>query len=206
MLWLIVTAGVIAWIFLFLPSMIYLFTTGKSRFDNLLCRFNDDAVKLYFVKFFPSETAPDGSELRKSFEKKMKKRYGRCHYVMPLFLLIVTSGIALAMITISALKWQGIKPEFPSLPAIAASALLGAFMWTAYDQLDRFKTADLTPNDIYICCYRFLIAVPMGYGFAFTVQEPVGVPLAFFLGTFPASTLMTLGRRFVTKKMDLGDF
>jgi hypothetical protein len=202
---LIVVACFIAWVFLFMPSAVYLFTTWESRFKNLLCHFNDDAVKLYLGKYFSSETLPTHGSLHKFFQKKIRLRYGRCHYVMPMFILIIISGIAIIMIGFSGLKILKITTDEAVLPPIAVSALLGAFMWTAYDQINRFGTGDFTPNDIYRCSFRFLIAVPMGVSFAAVVKDDVGIPLAFFLGTFPAKTLMTFGRRFVTKKLDLGD-
>ena len=205
MFWIIIIACLIAWIFLFLPSLIYLTTTWKNCFTNLMYRFNLDAIKLYLIKYFPSETLPDDSALKGFFEKKIMSRYGRCHYVFPLTLLIVISGIAMLLVAISVIGWLGMRADYKPLPPIAISALLGAFMWTAFDQITRFRTGDFTSHDVYICSYRFLITVPMGFSFAATVQDSVGIPLAFFLGTFPANTLTTFGRRFVTKKMDIGD-
>ena len=203
--WLIITACFIGWIFLFIPTIVYLITTWKTRFENVLSRFKDEAISLYLGRYFPSDTAPTDNSLRSFFKKRMEMRYGRSHYVMPILLLMVISGIAIFMVAFSALKGLKLITDDTVLPPIAISALLGAFMWTANDQIERFGTGDFTPNDVYNCSYRFLIAVPMGISFAAIFKDDAGIPLAFFLGAFPAKTLMTLGRRFVTKKLDLGD-
>jgi hypothetical protein len=205
MFWIIVIACGIAWLFVFLPSLIYLNTTWKIRLKNLMSRFNQEAIQLYLKKYFPSETVPTAAMLNAFFAKKIKSQFGPCQYIMPFILLVVISAIAITLVTISVLGWLEIRPDFKPLPPIAISAILGAFMWVAFDQLQRFRTGDFTSHDIYNCTYRFLIAVPMGFSFAATVKDPVGVPLAFFLGTFPTKTLMTFGKRFVTKHLDIGD-
>jgi hypothetical protein len=64
---------------------------------------------------------------------------------------------------------------------------------------------DFTAHDVYICSLRFLIAIPLGFSFAAVVKDPIGIPLAFFLGTFPANTLLKFGRRFVSQKLRLGE-
>ncbi len=205
MIWLIIAACLIAWLFTFLPAIAFLTGDWKTRFDNLVARFNDEAIKLYLAKFFPSEELPTTAGLEDYFSRRMKSHYGRKQFLLPILLWMLTSGLAIVLIARSVLQWLGLAPELLALPPIAASALLGAFMWTANDLVFRSGTGDLTPRDIYTCCYRFLIAVPMGYCLAFTVNEDVGIPLAFFLGTFPSDTLMRFGRRFVAKRLDIAD-
>lgn len=45
----------------------------------------------------------------------------------------------------------------------------------------------------------------MGFSFSAILNEPLGVPFAFFLGTFPANTLYVYGRRFVDQKLGIGE-
>ena len=78
-------------------------------------------------------------------------------------------------------------------------------MWVAYDQIRRWRIYDFTSNDIYKYSFRFLIAIPLGISFAAAIQDPVGIPFAFFLGTFPTDTLLTYGRRIVSERLKIGE-
>lgn len=203
--YLVMAGFIIAWLILFIPTLVYLGTTWKVRFDNLKSRFNDEAIRLYLTQYFPSETVPSGTSPTEFFERKVNASYGRYHYVPPLVLLIVISGIALTLIALSVFKWLGIDPSAPSIPPVAASALLGAYVWSAYDQIQRYRTRDFTSHDVYKSSFRFIIAVPLGYSVAALLKDEAGVTIAFFLGAFPVKTLTTLGKRLVTTKLGVGD-
>jgi hypothetical protein len=45
----------------------------------------------------------------------------------------------------------------------------------------------------------------MGFAFSSILTESAGVPFAFFLGTFPTSTLYKYGKRFVNQKLGIGE-
>ncbi len=202
----LITAGfIIAWLILFIPTLVYLGTTWKVRFDNLKSRFNDEAVRLYLTQYFPSETVPAGESRIEFFAQKVNASYGRSHYALPLVLLIAISGIALTLTAISVFKWLGIDSSAPSIPPIAASALLGAYVWSAYDQIQRYRTCDFTSHDVYKSSFRFIIAVPLGYSVAALLKDEAGVTVAFFLGAFPVNTVRTFGKRLVTAKLGIGD-
>jgi len=92
-----------------------------------------------------------------------------------------------------------------TLPPIALSALVGAYTWVVFDQLQRYRKRDFTRHDAYICSYRFIIAVPIGIIFSYFFKETIGVPLAFCLAAFPVKTLQTFSKRYVREKMSLRD-
>lgn len=88
---------------------------------------------------------------------------------------------------------------------MAAAAFLGAFSWVVTDQIQRLRTGDLTQHDVAICVLRFLIAIPFGYAFGAVLNESLGVPMAFLLGTFPTGILMKAGQRLAVQRLGLGE-
>jgi len=204
-IWLIAGACVLGWIFAFVPTAVFLSLEWRKRFSDIICRFSESAIKLYYRRYLASEANTAGNNLTESFQKQMQSRYGGQRFFLPLFLLILISGIAIALVDISVLSWLGLAPNLTAIPPIAVSAILGAYLWSVSDQIARFGTFDLSPNDVRSWCFRFLIAVPTGYCLAMTVKDDVGIPLAFFLGTFPTNTVASFGRRFVAKKLDIAD-
>jgi hypothetical protein len=93
------------------------------------------------------------------------------------------------------------------------ASLAGAFMWVISDELDRLRRRDFTTSDVYYYVFRVLIAIPFGWALAQTHIGPeqsaltlaITVPIAFFLGAFPTTTLFTIARRFVSQTLKLGD-
>lgn len=203
----IIAAALTAWLFLLLPSIIYLCKPWQIKFSNLLAVFHDDALKFYFERFFPAEPMPRDNELKNKFKQSCNVNFGRRLYYIPLALLGIISALGLVMVTANLLYWvdnpsSGFKDPFPP---IAISAFLGAYMWVANDQLQSFRKLDFSSHDVYVCSFRFLIALPMGFSFSAMLNDSAGVPIAFFLGTFPTSTLFKYGKRFVNQKIGIGE-
>lgn len=201
----IIISAIVAWLFLLIPSMIYLISTWKIKFDNLMAVFNKDALKFYFERFFPSQAIPSDEKIKEEFEKICCDNYGRKKYVIPLILLGIISALGMLMITSNLLDWVNPDPTYKPFPSIAISAFLGAYMWVANDQIQKFRKRDFSSYDLYACSFRFLIALPMGFSFSAILDEAVGVPFAFFLGTFPTNTLYKYGKRFIDQKLGIGE-
>jgi hypothetical protein len=198
----IIVTCAIAWIFLLLPSIVYLFSGWQTRFEMLRAVFDDKTLKLYFKKFFPSKKNIDRADLAEEFKDLFYKNHGKRHYIIPLIFLGLISAIGMLFTANSLFFWFKTKYYFKPIPAIALSAFLGAYMWVALDQLQRFKMRDFTSHDVCICGFRFLIAIPLGFSFSAIFSSSIGVTIAFLLGAFPAKTLLKYARRYVVKKMD----
>ena len=67
----------VAWIFLLIPSIIYLTTAWQTKFETLKAVLSPDALKLYFGQFFPSKKDIEPGQLGKEFESLYQSRYGR---------------------------------------------------------------------------------------------------------------------------------
>jgi len=199
----------IGWLMILLPSIYYLLTTWRNRRDKLFARFGPETIRLYYKQFFPSLAAlhekSTDNRIQRSFRRHFESLHGRRHYVLPLALLGLISGIGLLATSRSIQVWLGERVGVQSFPAIAISAFLGAYAWVLYDQIHRFRTEDFTIHDVYSCVFRFLIAIPTGLSFAAFVKNDVGIPLVFFLAGFPTQTLFKLSRRIVTNNLGLGE-
>jgi hypothetical protein len=199
--YIIVIACVIAWIFLLIPSISYLRTAWKTRFEMLKAILDENALKIYFEQFYPSKKNIQNNNLIKEFELLFNQHHGRKKYLIPIILLCVISGIGILFVANNLLFWLKIDPFFAPLPPITISAFLGAYMWVAYDQFYRFRTRDFNYHDVYNCSFRFIIAVPLGLSFAAIFKDSVVITSAFLLGSFPTQTLFKFGRRFMTQKL-----
>ena len=191
----------IGWIFLFIPSIVYLFTAWNTRFEMLKAVFDENRLKLYFKQFYPSEKNLEPGEYSERFENKYFKNYGKRRYIIPLILLGIISGLGMLLVAYDLFCWLKIYNQLRPINPIAISAFLGAYMWVAIDQLQRFRNRDFTYHDVYNCSLRFFIAIPLGVSFAALFKDTVGITTAFFLGAFPLQTLLKYGRRFVNDKL-----
>lgn len=205
----------VAWVVLLLPALVYLGTTWPNRRNFLFARLGTDAIELYYQQFFPTtvkkrlgkraakKAASEGIEVR--FRHDFARLYGRRHYLPPLFLLALVTGIGMVATSDSIQVWLGFEPGAKAYPKIAISAFLGAYAWVLYDQFERFRNGDFTAHDVYAAIYRFLIAIPLGISFALLMNEKIQVGTAFLLAAFPTTTLLKLARRLVNQRLEIGE-
>ena len=204
-------ACLVGWVVLLLPAVVYLWITWPNRRRFLLDRFSTKSIRLYYKQFFPSSAPgrfrkrrPEKEDIKAQFRKDFDSLYGRRHYILPLGLLSLISGIGMWVTARSLQAWVGnssIKP----FPPIVISAFLGAYAWVLFDQFARFRTGDFTAHDVYAGIYRFLIAIPLGISLAKFAKDEVGVAVAFLLAAFPTATLFKFSRRLASKNLKLGE-
>jgi hypothetical protein len=186
-----------------IPVLRYLVSGWQIRRDKLLSYLNQSALKVYYEQF-PYRVGDDG-DLAKAFRKQFNYLYGRRHFAIPITVLVLTCFITAWGIAMSLKSWFHVAPASYTLPKIAVSALLGAFVWSVTDEFSRIRSRDLSPMDVYSWSFRFLLAVPFGFAFAAVLKEDVGIPVAFFLGGFPTQTLFTFARRLAVQRLAVGD-
>lgn len=192
--------------FMFLPVVLYLVSGCAARRDNIFYYFDNQSFKLYLERFFRGQLIQPKGDYRSAFERKYHKRFGRRHYLLPIAFLLVTAFILLIMVSETVFAWLNLveQPKV-ELPAVAVSALAGAYMWVVFDLINRNRRLDLHPVDINRATFRLVIAVPFGYAFAAFAKDPIGIPLAFLAGAFPTNTLFALSRRLVTRQLKLSE-
>lgn len=196
---------IVAVVVALLPAAVYLITEWRTRRDRLFDVLADESLRLYYQRFFPSKRITKETKLEKYFQKEFGRLYGRRHYVIPLILLAVVTGMGMWMTAIKLTGWWEASNEAARFPMIVVSAFLGAYSWVLLDQFGRYQSRDFSKHNVYNGVYRLLISVPLGFSFAALANPAIGVPLAFLLGAFPTQTLMKFARRLVVEQMKLGE-
>lgn len=194
----------VAWVMTLLPSGVYLFTEWRTRRDRLLGVLDNESLKFYYQRFFPSRDI-QGRNLETIFSQDFGSLYGRRHYIIPLLLLAIVSGLGLWTTAIRITGWPGGQNMSDGIPMIAVTGFLGGYAWVLLDQFSRYQSRDFTKHNVYNGVYRLLIAIPIGFSFSALASPSLGVPLAFLLGAFPTQTLMKFARRLVLQRMKLGE-
>ncbi len=185
------------------PVIAYLFTGWAVRRDKLFCYMSAPALEVYYAQFpWASSRQPD---YERRFRKQFHYLYGRRHFVIPLSLFSILTLGSLWAVCRTAQHYSNVTPGAFVLPKTAVAALLGAFLWSISDELERIVRRDLAPKDVYSWAFRILLSVPFGFATSAVLKEDVGVPIAFFLGAFPTQTLFTFARRLAVQKLAMGD-
>ena len=195
-------ACVTAWLLALVPAGLYLGTGWDARRQRLLGVLKPESLKLYYQQFRRSEKAE--GDLQKRFKAQYGKDYGRRHYICPLIILGLVTGVGMWATARALLVWLALVGD-KAFPPTAISAFLGAFAWVIADQLSRLRSQDFTPHDVYGCALRILIAVPVGYALAPFGESGTTVSLAFLLGVFPTGTLQIMIRRLAAKQLGIAD-
>jgi hypothetical protein len=199
------SACIIAWGFLLILPICYLLLRWKDNYNILEGSFNDRSFELYYKLFKPSIKPPNNKTYRDLFETNYHKSYGRRNFIIPLLIFVFVSGIGIYSLDLTLIHLFIPDKSFLILPPIALAAFLGAYLWIGTDQIQRFRTQDFTFHDFHRWSFRFIISIPVGYSFSYIVKEPLGIPIAFFLGAFPTKSLLKYTRRFTKKYLKLGD-
>jgi len=210
----------------------FLLKQWRFRADRLFGVLAGDPIVYYYQQFRPGGGPQGAAPVKlqqpengnwyaeavwkpylKSFSKDFYKWYGRHYYFGPVLMLTVLTAGAACWAQRMLREWAAnAGGPGTSMRALAAAALAGAFVWVISDELDRLRRRDFTTSDVYYYIFRILLAVPFAWALS-AVQDnnnkifgvPAAIPIAFFLGSFPTTTLFTIGRRFVTQQLKLGD-
>lgn len=222
-----VTVFVVLW-----PIVRFLITQWDFRRVRIFGALAGDAVVYYYRQFrpgaqvlktVPSEENTPGtdnhvftSKVREAYLEAFKgdfyRWYGRRYYFAPVTILAILTTVSACWGQVMLRKWasEQLGPG-TGLRALVASALAGAFVWVLSDEFDRLRRRDFTTTDVYYYNFRILIAIPFAWAIAAISVDgkplglPGSIPLAFFLGAFPTSTLFKIARRFGSQQLKLGD-
>jgi len=80
---------------------------------------------------------------------------------------------------------------------------MGAYMYSAYDLIDRRNSGDLSPTHLLWPSFRFVIAVPSAYAISSLFTASIAPAVAFLLGAFPTTVLMKIVRRLAAKNLNV---
>lgn len=203
-----------AWYLTFLVCLVptvalvsHVWAGWRARRDEVLLSLPVRAIELYLSMYRGTDHEFSGLDAQARFEALYHRNYGRRHYITPglMFLAVLlaathwTIASALDLLTETAEPVQG-------LSAIGCSGVAGAYTWVTYDFIARARRRDLAPSDVGYAALRLVIALPLCFAVAEITKKEIGVPMAFFLGSFPTHSLMSFMRATARKRLpELGD-
>jgi hypothetical protein len=200
-------ATILLLLLLLLPVGAYLCVGWRERRSEILNELIElGAIESYFIHFHSSFRSKSKKKetLEDKFQDYYSHQFGRGYFVIPLLFLSAISGLSLAWAALSVGDWLfrgGLQPG--DLPWLAVAAIMGAYMYSAYDLIDRWNSGDLSPTDLLWPSFRFVIAVPSAYPISSLFTASIAPAVAFLLGAFPTAVLMKIVRRLAAKNLNI---
>jgi hypothetical protein len=202
----VVAIYVLLMVLLIAPVVVYLVHGWHSRKQDILHGFKPAAAVSYFKRFHASILDVNEGNAATKLEQFYTRQFGRRLFTLPLLLLLGVAGCLLLLVELTVMEWLAARDLSRGLlPQAVVLAVLGAYMWVVNDQVVRYGRDNISPADVYWEAFRFAIAVPIAYSFSLAFTDALALPMAFLLGSFPTSTIMTVAQRVTAKYVHLTD-
>lgn len=186
------------------PMLRFVMVGWAAKRKEILDALTPNACRIYFEMFSGCGRVPPLEKAAIEFARLYDRWYGRRYFIIPGILLLLSGATAIAAVVYTVLgKPQGSPNPLFNLPQPAIAALAGAYLWVLNDQIGRARRLDFSPSDVMWGVLRIVTAVPMGYAFASVVKDDVAPFIAFAIGAFPVSTLISILRRLVLKRLEI---
>jgi hypothetical protein len=175
-------------------------------------------LRRYFETFYPTDLGPKGTKwtpeaLARMFDRHYDRCFGRLKFILPASLLTVMAAIFWVFTAQSLRPWlsaffgAGNASESPSFVLAGLAGFAGGYMWVLLFLARRMQQRQLTPFDLYAGSVRLVVAVPVALSFAAlfqgALQAQVLPAIAFMLGAFPTTALLTFMRRTASSKLNM---
>ncbi|MFZ2277568.1 MAG: hypothetical protein WAW39_07205 [Prosthecobacter sp.] len=207
----VVCAELLLFALIMAPLSVYILGGLKGRRNEVLAALNAKSIELYFRQYQPGtfdEHLKSGKLKNPSkpalgaFEEYYDGQFGKRHFIMPTVLLGAVALVLINWSALSVLDWlAGNSTQGGHLPELAVAAIMGAYMYLVYDLISRWNASSLSPADILWYAFRLAIAIPTGYALTSAVKTDIAAPVAFLLGAFPMSTIISFSQRLGAKAL-----
>jgi hypothetical protein len=205
MVTLLIAATVIAFLLGVFPIVHHFVVGLRERKREIMCLLDDTAISRYFDQFYHATAEQLNREPRKELSKIYNERFGVRVFIFPVILYVASLTIALVAIAVAVNARLSNQTSGFSIDAVWAHALAGAYLWSTYYLISRFRQRNLIPSALYIAALRILMAIPFAVTIGWALKEGAAAPVAFFLGAFPTNTLFLIARRNVGHALHLGN-
>lgn len=161
----------------------------------------------YFRMFRRAHAVPTLETALTEFENFYDHDFGIGRYRLPTALVALVGMSMALVVSIAVCTRLGLvtQPALVKLDGPTLAALLGGYMWVVNDFINRSRRLDFAPSDLLWGCLRLVVSAPMGLAFAtITGAAAPSSFVAFAVGAFPLTTLLTFLRRIVVEKAKLG--
>lgn len=210
--------GLLTWLVLH-PVVTFETSGWLAKQEDIFSSFTKVAKERYFQQFRTEVVAPD--QVDAAFAAMYEQRFSRRNLHAPMVQLGLTVFALMFLVTETAIcrlntGVDGTRSNLGSyatqliplitLPSVALSGIIGAYLWIAADLIQRRNTLDLGPTDLQNASLRLAVAAPMGYALGVIFDPALGNFMAFAFGAFPLSQVTVIFRRFANKKggLELG--
>ncbi|CAN7763330.1 hypothetical protein LJR029_006384 [Caballeronia sp. LjRoot29] len=158
----------------------------------------------YFKRFAFDEIFLSDADIAAEFDRFYRHWYGRRFFAIPLIVHTAITFIFVSIVLLSVLsRKDGLNNPFLLLPFPAIAAVTGAYMWVTNDFISRARRLDFTPADVAWGTLRLVVAIPMGYAFNALAADKLAPFVAFALGAFPLSALLSILQRRMEKQFNV---
>jgi hypothetical protein len=193
--------------FLMIPGLIWVYrhVLVNRRIDDLESSiWSKQSVDAYADLFTKEE--PFGSSADRDLSSLVRREFLAVHsaanYTVALIPLLIAVGVVVWVCCSWTLAKLDVLPSaVETLEPAVIFALIGAYVWSVYELLGRFRSRDLTPDDLVEMTLRHIAAVPIGHAFSLLVMEEVGAAAAFASAAFPLRDIRLLIRQRALKKI-----
>jgi hypothetical protein len=193
---------------------VYIKRTWNLRKREIQSTFTNEALKCYFKTFYIRDTRylssngsidienpKDVEKMELEFNSLYSYLFGRYQFILSSLLLL------LIVIALSVVVAVGLNLNLPKIQLdiflVGIAGYGGGYMWVLFYLAQRMQKRQLAPSDLYHGCYRLIFSVPIALFLASMFKNPIQCAVAFMLGAFPISTLMTFMRRTVASKLNM---
>jgi uncharacterized membrane protein len=194
--------------FLLLCPILMFWSIGWNRRKREILDCLSPTARLYYMRAFHAseiEHVAEGSpketeQASKAFESYYDLQFGRRRMVLPVLLLLALSIGLLYPTARSAIDWHsGNTLDNGFLPISVVLAILGGYTWVVFDLTRRMTRDHIGVSDSLWCCFRLVVAVPLGYSFGMMFTKDAALPIAYLMGTLPTSDILNVARRVFLK-------
>ena len=191
-----------------MPLIRYMRVGWKAKATDVLGSQSPEARLKYFAMFQRSDPPANVKEASERFEALYNRWYGYQLFFAPAALLLIVGAVDATLVLGSLLKPDlvvSFAPRVASVDLVGISALTGAYMWVVNDFIWRARRLDFAPSDVHWGVLRLTIALPLGYAFASIVPDAAKAFVAFALGAFPMTSIMTMLNRAAIKWLQFAE-
>lgn len=180
---------------LFCPAMIYgylrVLKYKRRQIDTIL---SQPGVADAFRNTLAIKTLMSAhDDVNQAINRVFGFNYNWRTYVFPtvcnVALLALGIQISLAFVGLNPFPSRPLQDLILKLPATFFAGISGAFIWGAYDLLQRYGDVSLTPVALHLAWIRILVAAVLSGLVQFAVAAPITPLVAFAIGTFPLQSL-----------------
>ncbi len=162
------------------------------------------------ARYLAAGQKAEDAALRRAVRAEFERFHAPQRYFMPLVMLLVVSACGLWLCRSWVHEhWFGTPPEGPvlhfpnTMSESVVMALAGAYVWGIWEIIERVRERNLTPSEIRDLCFRWLVAIPVGYAFSLVAGDEFKPTFAFVASAFPLKTVQRLVREANLKKLGI---